>query len=191
MFDPDEITQDVIQQLNRHLARLVKTLLRDEANLARLEAENWDQVATGLSPLKDEIRLLTRVANGDFPGDLADENLIEDVESAIESVCSRLFRTPGNPRQLIIPSSFWDTSLGHVIRHCQVWLRGDDLITYTEAAQLLWPDDDLQAARMRIKRLVDRGVLSHYTDPRENNPQRNARVSRAEVLEQRDDSSDD
>jgi hypothetical protein len=191
MFDPDEITQDVIRQLNSHLAQLVKTLLRDKANLVRLATENWDQVAAELSPLKGEIRLLTRVANGDFPGDLADENLIEDVENAIDSVCSRLFLTPGSPYQLAIPAAFWDTSLGQVIRHCQVWLRGDDLITYTEAAELLWPDDDIQAARMRIKRLVERGVLSSYTEPRENNPQRNARVSRAEVLEQLDGDTDE
>lgn len=191
MFDPDEITQDVIRQLNNHLARLVKTLLRDKANLARLATENWDQVAAELSPLKDEIRLLTRIANGDFPGDLADENLFEDVKNAIDSVCSRLFLTPGSPREIAIPVTFWDTSLGQVIRHCQVWLRGDDLITYTEAAELLWPDEDIQVARMRIKRLVERGVLSSYIDPRENNPQRNARISRAELLDQLDGDSDE
>jgi hypothetical protein len=191
MFDLDEITRDTIRRLNSYLAQLVKTLLRDKANLARLEAENWDQVATELSPLKDDIRLLTRVANGDFPGDLADENLIEDVENAIDSVCSRLFLSPGSLHHVVIPPAFWNTPLGQVIRHCQVWLRGDDLITYTEAAELLWPDDDIQAARMRIKRLVERGMLSSYTEPRENNPQRNARVSRAEVLEQLDEGSDE
>lgn len=191
MFDPDEITRDVIRQLSGYLAQLVKTLLRDKANLARLEVEDWDEVVIELSPLKDNIRLLIRVANGDIPGDLADEDLIGDVEDAIDSVCSQLFRAPGGSRQYAIPPIFWNTPLGQVIRHCQVWLRGDDLITYTEAAELLWPDDDLQAARMRIKRLVERGVLSGYTEPRENNPQRAARVSRAEVLEQLEGESDE
>jgi hypothetical protein len=190
MFDPDEITRNVIQQLNGYLAQLVKTLLRDKANLVRLETENWDAVVTELSPLKEEIRLLTRVANGDIPGDLADEDLIGDVEDAIDSVCSQLFCAPGSSRQYAVPPTFWNTPLGQVIRHCQVWLRGDDLITYTEAAELLWPDDDIQAARMRIKRLVERGVLSGYIEPRENNPQRAARVSRLEVLEQLERESD-
>jgi hypothetical protein len=181
MFDPDEIARDVIQQLSGYLAQLVKTLLRDKANLARLEAEDWDKVVTELSPLKGST---ARVANGDIPGDLADEDLIGDVEDAIDSVCSQLFRAPGSSRQYTVPPTFWNTPLGQVIRHCQVWLRGDDLITYTEAAELLWPDDDIQAARMRIKRLIERGMLSGYMEPRENNPQRAARVSRLEVLEQ-------
>jgi hypothetical protein len=184
MFDTDDITQDVIQQFSEYLSQLVKMLLRDKKNLSRLQTENWDEVVADLSPLRDEIRLLTRVANGDIPGDLADEDLLGDVEDAIDSVCSRLFLAPGSPHQVAIPPTFWTTPLGQVIRHCQMWLRGDDLISYTEAAELLWPEDDIQVARMRIKRLVERGVLSAYTDPHENNPQRAARVSRAEVLEQ-------
>jgi hypothetical protein len=122
-----------------------------------------------------------RVANGEIPGDLADELLMSDVDVAMEAICKQLFTAPGSQQRYAIPSQFWNTDLGAVIQHCQLWLRGDDLISYTEAAVILWPNDDVQAARMRIKRMVERGELTHYADPHENNPQRAARVSRQEI----------
>ncbi len=57
----------------------------------------------------------------------------------------------------------------------------DYFLTYTEAAEILFPDANLQSARMRIRRMVERGELTAYIDPRENNPQHAARVSRQEV----------
>ncbi|MCL4878139.1 MAG: hypothetical protein KJ064_15880 [Anaerolineae bacterium] len=179
MFDPEQLTQEVIQQMTTHFAHLVNTLLQDKNKLSLLTTDNWREVFDRYSSLVQDIRLLTRIANGDIPGDLADDDLMSDVSQAIESVCRALFTSP---RQYSVPSAFWNTELGTVIQHCQLWLRGDDLISYTEAAELLWPEEDIQAARMRIKRMVERGELTPYTDPRENNPQRAARVSREEVL---------
>jgi len=105
VFDSDQITHDVIQQLTRYFAQLVKTLLQDEANVAKLAAEDWDKLIYRLSPLKEEIQLLTRIANGDIPGDLADEDLMGEVADTIESVCRRLFTVPGSPRQLYDPGN--------------------------------------------------------------------------------------
>ncbi|MBZ0305667.1 MAG: hypothetical protein K8I82_06330 [Anaerolineae bacterium] len=179
MFDSKQLTQEVLQQMTAHFAHLVHTLLQDKTNLPRLVTDDWAAVIDHLTSLKQDIRLLTQIANGDIPGDLADDDLMNDVSQAIESVCRALF---SSPRQYTIPSAFWNTELGRVIQHCQVWLRGDDLISYTEAAELLWPQESVQAARMRLKRMVERGELTAYTDPQENNPQHAARVSRAEVL---------
>jgi hypothetical protein len=66
----------------------------------------------------------------------------------------------------------------------QAWLRRDDLISYTEAAQILFKDlagQNIQAARMRIKRLVERGELMSYLALDEANPTQQVRVSRQAV----------
>jgi hypothetical protein len=71
-----------------------------------------------------------------------------------------------------------------VLARAQAWLRHDDLISLTEAAQLLFPgiaDTNLQAARMRVKRLTERGELMVYLAPDEPNPTQQARVSRQAI----------
>jgi hypothetical protein len=171
MFDPERIVEDVARQTSAYLNQFLKGI----------GETTWDGVIRRDSPLVEDIRLLVQVANNDIPGDLADEDFMNDVETAIDSVCRKWFSSPGNPHQYEIPAKFWNTELGQVIRHCQLWLRGDDLITYTEAAGILWPDDDVQVARMRIKRMVERGELTGYSDPQESNPQHAARVSRGEI----------
>jgi hypothetical protein len=182
MFDPERIVEDVAHQTSAYFGQFLKTMFRDKAEaLNAIEGDSWGDAIRQDSPLTEAVRLLVRVANNDIPGDLADEDLLGDVEAAIDSVCGKLFASPGNPHHYEIPVQFWNTELGQVIRHCQLWLRGDDLITYTEAAGILWPNDDVQAARMRIKRMVERGELTGYSDPQENNPQRAARVSRLEI----------
>ncbi len=178
MFNADKISSDLIEQISHHLSRLMRHLLGEFAQVPLP-----DQIRQDSAPLLEQVRLLVRVANGDIPGDLADEDCLADVEEAIDSICQALFAAPGSPRRYTIPNSFWDTDLGQVIRQCQMWQRGDDLITFTEAAEIMWPDQDVQAARMRIKRMVERGELTGYTDPRASNPQHAARVSRLEVEE--------
>ena len=187
MFDPDEITQEVTSQIGRYLKHLFQAFFPHEANLPlNLSTENLEHLFRP-SPFAEEIRLLVRIANGEIPPDLADDILIEEVEEAIQSVSKKLFTAPGQPHHSPIPAPFWDTELGRVVLHCQLWLRGDDLITYTEAASIVWPDDVIQVARMRVKRLVERGEWTAYSDPLENNPQHAARVSRQEVEQYHDD----
>jgi len=59
-----------------------------------------------------------------------------------------------------------------------------NLISYTEAAQILFKDlagQNIQAARMRLKRLVERGELMSYLALDEVNPTQQVRVSRQTV----------
>ncbi len=176
MFDADAITANIANHMRRYVQQWLPTL-----QLEALPDGSWSVEFVDDSPLIEQIRLLVRIANGEVPGDLADDLLMSDVEAAIETICSRLFTAPGSPQRYAIPPHFWNTDLGLVIQHCQLWLRGDDLISYTEAAAILWPDEAVQTARMRIKRMVERGELTPYLDPHENNPQRAARVSRFEI----------
>lgn len=187
VFDADRITQDVIDQMRAYLDQLQRSIQIEATNL---QNQNSDDTARQTSDgqnltLEGCIRLLARVANGEVPADMADDLFMGDVTEAVDLVCKSLFGAPGNPHHYPIPPQFWDTELGQAIRHCQLWLRGDDLITYTEAASLLWPDDDAQVARMRIKRMVERGELSAYADPNESNRQRAGRVSRQEITQRR------
>ncbi|GAB4432204.1 MAG: hypothetical protein Fur0044_29750 [Anaerolineae bacterium] len=58
------------------------------------------------------------------------------------------------------------------------------MISYTEAAQILFKDlagQNIQAARMRLKRLVERGELMSYLALDEVNPTQQVRVSRQAV----------
>ncbi|MBE7474653.1 MAG: hypothetical protein HS114_36440 [Anaerolineales bacterium] len=58
------------------------------------------------------------------------------------------------------------------------------MISYTEAAQILFKDlagQNIQAARMRIKRLVERGELMSYLALDEVNPTQQVRISRQAV----------
>ena len=182
MFDAARIVQEMTTQMSVYFSRTLRVLFdRDSLPTMRLDNESWQRAIEQTTAFRDEIRLLVRIANGEIPGDLADDIVMGEVEDAIESLFKTLFASPGNPRHYAIPHQFWSTELGLVIRHCQLWLRGDDLITYTEAVAILWPDDDIQVARMRMKRMVERGELTAYVDPTEANPQRAARVSREEV----------
>jgi hypothetical protein len=176
VFDAEQITRDVIDQVRRYMTRLMQQSAAD----AMTTIPNFED-----TPLEKAIRLLVRVANGDFPADMADEDFSQDVEAAITMVTRVLFTSPGSPRDTAIPAQFWQGEMGSVIRHCQLWLRGDDLITFSEAAEMLFPGENVQAARMRIKRMVERGELVGYSDPSERNPQKAARVSRQEAEQYR------
>ncbi|MCQ3980105.1 MAG: hypothetical protein DPW09_42350 [Anaerolineae bacterium] len=64
------------------------------------------------------------------------------------------------------------------------WASRTNLISYTEAAQILFKDlagQNIQAARMRIKRLVERGELMSYLALDEVNPTQQVRISRQAV----------
>lgn len=73
-----------------------------------------------------------------------------------------------------IPASFWTQSaMGQVMGRIQAWLKRDDLITSTAVARILFRElakENIQAARMRVKRLVEGGKLMSYVALYEANP---------------------
>lgn len=175
-YNVNEITQQTLGQVSSYLARFLQATFIGGADLtpALDPATPWQASIYTLSPLAEQIRELVAYANGEAPA----SELIADT---IQRVAEVLFVAPGDGNAYDIPDHFWSSPLGQVIRTCQVRSRGDDLITYTEAARLLWPDLDPQVARMRLQRMVERDDLTHYTDPAEPNPQRAGRLSRAEI----------
>lgn len=173
MFDADKIARDTVQTMINHLSHLYLRLAwSGSTHEAATQMYGWLES----SPVLEEVRLLVRAANGELARDPA---TLGEVAETIQSVVELLFAQPGS-NSYDIPDHFWSSDLGQVIRHAQLFARGDDLITHTEAAQMLYGAAD-ERELMRVRRLIERGEMTAYADPREPNPQKAGRVSRAEV----------
>jgi hypothetical protein len=178
MFDASAITQDVVQRVARHQQQIDRSLTWPS---------NGETVASGraASPLHDDIALFVEIANGALDRAAMSDQQVGDVIERFQRLLDLLFMPASGFYAYSIPPAFWNqTSIGQALAHVQAWLRHDDLIGYTDAAQLLFPalaQTNIQAARMRIKRLTERGELMSYIDPSIANPTQQARVSRQAI----------
>lgn len=173
MFDTKQIQQEVHRLLLIHYNELAQWLGLPQQETSRD------------TTLLRKVALLVEVANGQHSGNgnEASEGFWETVSLAVDDVLHTLHVNAWNTD--CVDESFWQSEIGQVITRCQFWLAGDDLITHTEAAQMLRGSTS-QADIMYVQRLIKRGKLTRYTDPNEPNPQRAGRVSRQEVEELRD-----
>ena len=183
MFDADAIVRDVIGRVLANYQRIGHRLYHNGSG-------DPPKAPLQSSPLRDDIMLLVRIANGDIDRATVGDEEVGAVVEAVERLIELLFARPGEPHAHHIPAAFWSQpGIGQALAHVQVWLRRDDLIGYTEAAQLLFGElayANIQAARMRVKRLVERGALLAYAAPGEANPTRRGRVSRMAAQALRD-----
>ena len=126
-----------------------------------------------------------QVANDEFDRTTIGDEKVGEVMETLQRITDLLFSRAEGSYVYAIPNSFWTQSdIGQVLGRVQAWLRRDDLITYTEAAQILFSKlagENIQAARMRIKRLVERGKLMSYVALDEVNPTQRMRVSKLTV----------
>ncbi len=133
------------------------------------------------SPLLDNLTLLVRVANGEIRRAAADPEQQALIATTLQDVVE-LVLCPVWEGAYTVPETFWQTEIGQVCLRVQWWLRGEEMITLSEAAQLLFPDTQpAHAAYLRIKRLLDAGTLTAYADPAEANSQRARRVLRSDI----------
>jgi len=165
MFDAESIIISTIAAVQQQHERLAEALYFSGVEPV-LPTVPPDQ-----SPLRGQLELLVAVANGDH------SHNPHIVAETVQAVTETLFTSA---MTYDVPSAFWRTDLGQVIAHCQVWLRGDDLISVTEAARILRGSAET-ADLMYVSRLIERDVLTAYYDPFETNPTQRRRVSRAEV----------
>jgi hypothetical protein len=177
MFDATTITVPVFERLRSHTARLHR----------QLGLTTWDALpdAHAASPLHADLALLVRIANSELDRQRADPELVGEVVACVQRVIDILFTPPFGKTVATLPEAIWlQPGIGQLLAHVHAWLRQDDLIGLTDAAHLLFADlaaRNLQAARMRVKRLIARGALMAYLDPSEANPTRQTRVSRQVV----------
>lgn len=178
MFDQNTITRDVINRVGSQYRRFKQELYRNE------NGESPDAPFQS-SPLLEKVSLLVQVANGEVDRTTAEDQTIGDIVDALQDTIDLLFSRANGHYAYTIPPSFWSQpGIGQVLARVQAWLRRDDLISYTEAAQILFKDlagQNIQAARMRIKRLVERGELMSYIALDETNPTQQVRISRQAV----------
>jgi len=131
------------------------------------------EVITG-SALADQLAEIARAAAGQVSDD--DEGWNRGVVyEGIQDLMERLFAPPGLGSAYGIPARFWDTPLGQMVARALIWIKQDQLITLTEAAEMRGVT--VQAVSQAVKD----GRLMRYTNPDEPNPQRRTLVSRADV----------
>lgn len=178
MFDSATITHALTTQVFAHYCHLGRMLSGVEPHLA-------PDSSFLHGPLHHDIRLLVRVANEELDRTTVDDETIAAVLDAVHRVVDVLTIPAGGSPVVTVSSALWSQpGIGQVLTHVHAWLRQDDLIGYTEAAHLLFPDlahQNMQAARMRIKRMVERGEVLSYLDPAEPNPTHQTRVSRQAI----------
>jgi hypothetical protein len=163
MFNVKTIQQEIIGALMRHRDHLLQALYFGGAQVQpHIQiAEIPDVASYAQAPIGEEIALLVAFANGET----SDEEFPGEIDETIQSVCETLFTVPYGAYSYTIPDAFWSSALGQVIAICQVKLRGDDLITYSDAAELLFGQRNTNAL-MKLMRRVEQGKLTRYLDPR-------------------------
>ena len=174
MFNTTAIADDVVSRTTQHCQRIGRSL-------AWPDSDRRPSPAHPPTPVHADIARFVQIANGEQDRATADDQLIGELIERFQNMLDLLFLPANGQYAYRIPASFWsEPGIGQVLARVQAWLRHDDLITFTEAAQLLFPDvaqSNLQAARMRIKRLTERGELMIYLALDEPNPTQQARVS--------------
>lgn len=174
MFDANKITAEIVMQMLDHFQWRTGALLwfavPDVVSAAN-QPHPLEQ-----SPVRDYVETLCRIVN-EQPA--RDEVLVAEVyditQSLAEGLCSHAW---GHGYE--IPRSFWGTEIGQLIVRAQLWARGDELITLTDAALIL-----RGAAENRdlvyVNKIIEAGKLTAYIDLNEPNRTKARRVSRADV----------
>jgi hypothetical protein len=175
MFDASSIADDLIVRLTHQAQRI-------EQQLHWPQNDHSPQSTAAPTPLHATIASFVQIANGVVDRSTTDDSTIGELIERFQALLDLLFLPATGAYTYRVPATFWiDTTIGQLLAYVQAWLRQDDLISFTDAAQLLFPtlaQTNLQAARMRVKRLTERGELMLYHAPDEPNPTQNARVSR-------------
>ena len=178
MFDPTTIADAVGSRVSEHYQRIGRSL-------AWPQTDSASSAVRPPTPLHADIARFVRIANAEQDRALADDQTMGELIERFQNVLDLLFLPATGRYAYRIPAPFWrEPGLGHVLARVQAWLRQDDLIALTEAALLLFPEvahTNLQAARMRVKRLTERGELMVYLAPDEPNPTHQVRVSRQAI----------
>ena len=191
MFDPAAITASVVDALAWHLQAINIRLFWTSEPQADPPYSIQLHQARESSPLREEITLLCRVANGEIDRASAGAELLGEIAETVQSIVEV---TAGPPllNQYRIDNAYWTTPIGALVQHVIAWQRGDDLIGYMEAGRLLaaagltrefrLEDRHEQKALVaRVRRMVEAGDFTRYHDPRATNPTQAGRVSRSEV----------
>lgn len=121
--------------------------------------------------LAEEVATIARAAAGELAHDEWNAGIVEEtVQTLMETVFSN-----ATAYNYTIPTEFWNSDVGQMVARAMLWVRGDELITITEAAEIRG------VTPQAISQAVDAGRLTAHIDP--GAPQRQGRrlVVRSEV----------
>ena len=174
MFDAQQIAETTIGQLAWHLQSIHMRLFWGSEPQAEPPYSLQLHQARQSSPLREEIALLCRAANGDIDRASASEQTLGEIAETLQSIVEA---TAGPPllSQYTIADAYFETAIGELIAVVMAWLRGDDLISFMDAGRLLvaaglTPNSvaDLEDRRVaktvveRVRRLAEAGTLRRY-----------------------------
>jgi DNA-binding MarR family transcriptional regulator len=112
------------------------------------------------SALADQLGDIARAASGELAH--SDDGWTEGVlQECVQDLMERLFAAPTGILLTTyqISDAFWDTPIGQMVARALLWLRGDELITLSEAAELLG------MSLPAVSQAVSSGRLRGYIDP--------------------------
>lgn len=177
MFDPQEITEWTIAQISWHMQSLHMRLFWDSEPAAEppYSIQLWQ--ARQSSPLREEIALLCRAANGAIDRQAASAETLGEIAETVQSIVEAT-AAPTILNAYTIEDAYWSTSIGELIAVVLAWQRGDDLISYMDAGRLLVaagltpypPDRDLtdrerKSLAERVRRLAEGERVRRYRNP--------------------------
>lgn len=151
-----------------------------EAEIKRLMTAHHAELTRWLAlDIGKHVDLLNAVAAGQHDNEDDRDRLYDAVTNAHDLVMAMLHTNAINDDSNI-SDRFWNTDAGRVILNVRLWLDDDEMITLTEAAEILRGGSETRDL-VWINDQIRRGKLDRYTDLSEPNPQRAGRVSRAQV----------
>ncbi len=121
--------------------------------------------------LADTLGEIARCADGQ----ITDGDALAVVYEGIQGLMEMLFAVPGQGSAYEIPDRFWESELGQLVATAMLRIRGDELITIAEAAEIRGVS--VQA----MSQAIAAGRLRAYHDPSAPRRQGRRLVSRQEV----------
>ena len=177
MFDPQEITEWTIAQISWHMQSLHMRLFWGSEPAAEppYSIQLWQ--ARQSSPLREEIALLCRAANGAIDRQAASAETLGEIAETVQSIVEAT-AAPTILNAYTIEDAYWSTPIGELIAVVLAWQRGDDLMSYMDAGRLLVaagltpypPDRDLtdrerKSLAERVRRLAEGERVRRYRNP--------------------------
>ena len=179
MFDAQQLTEWTIAQIATHLQSIHMRLFWGAEPTAEppYSIQLWQ--ARESSPLREEVALLCRVANGEIDRASADDARLIEVADTVQGLVEI---TAGPPLlasyTITIDDAYFATPIGELVAVVLAWQRGDDLISYMDAGRLLVAAgltpyttaqiEDRQTAKAlaaRVRRMAEAGTVRRYRNP--------------------------
>lgn len=177
MFDAQQLTEWTIAQLATHLQSIHMRLFWGAEPTAEppYSIQLWQ--ARESSPLREEVALLCRVANGEVDRSTASEQQLMEIADTVQGLVEI---TAGPPllASYTIADAYFATPIGELVAVVLAWQRGDDLISYMDAGRLLVAAgltpyrqaqiEDRQTAKAlaaRVRRMAEAGTVRRYRNP--------------------------